>query len=124
MLNVRAAIFDILAILLFALLARIAHNTPEMPLSVLGWLETSWPFLCGTLLGWGVLVLIRRSPDAQRLLPGAIVWVFSVATGLTLWGVRHSAFPHWSFIVVATVMSALLLLGWRAIAGMVARRAR
>ncbi|KAB3519991.1 DUF3054 family protein [Corynebacterium sp. zg254] len=124
MLNVRAAIFDILAILLFALLARIAHNTPEMPLSVLGWLETSWPFLCGTLLGWGVLVLIRRSPDAQRFLPGAVVWVFSVATGLTLWGVRHGAFPHWSFIVVATVMSGLLLFGWRGIAGVVARRAR
>ena len=34
---------DIVAIALFALFARIAHQTDDMPLHAIGWLSTWWP---------------------------------------------------------------------------------
>ena len=42
-----AIALDTLAIAVFALLARIAHQTDEMPLNFTGWLSTLWPFLVG-----------------------------------------------------------------------------
>ena len=49
-------------------------------------------------------------------------WVVTVVIGLSVWGLRNAAVPHWSFILVASIMSALLMLGWRAVAGAVAKR--
>lgn len=115
MLNFRAVVADVVAVFLFALLARVAHNTPDMPLSVGGWLETAWPFVCGTVLGWGLLVFNRQASDAELTSRGWIVWIATAATGLILWGLRHGALPHWSFILVATLMSGLLIMGWRLI---------
>ena len=55
-------------------------------------------------------------PDhALAFLAAAVV--LTVVTGLVVWGIRNQAIPHWSFILVATSVSALLMLGWRAIAG-------
>ena len=51
---VQAAVMDIIAVLLFALLARIAHNSPELPFSWGGVLATAWPFLLGAAAGFGV----------------------------------------------------------------------
>lgn len=48
---VQAAVMDIIAVLLFALLARIAHNSPELPFSWGGVLATAWPFLLGAAGG-------------------------------------------------------------------------
>ncbi|HIW95842.1 MAG TPA: DUF3054 domain-containing protein [Candidatus Corynebacterium gallistercoris] len=123
-LPVKAIAFDALAIALFALLARIAHNTPEMPLSFVGWLQTMWPFLLGAGLAWVVIVVMMApTPASPAAMPagfgfrtGAVVWVLSVAAGLTIWGMVHGAVPHWSFMLVATLMSGLLIMGWRALA--------
>ena len=101
-----ALCFDVLAVLLFALLARIAHNTPEMPLSFTGWLDTAWPFLIG-------VVQPRSGRSGFEFSTGALVWIVNVIVGLGIWGVRHGEVPHWSFMIVATVMSGLLLFGWR-----------
>lgn len=115
-----ALCFDVLAVLLFALLARIAHNTPEMPLSFTGWLDTAWPFLIGVAIVWALLwigVVRPRSGHSGRsgfeFSTGALVWIVNVIVGLGIWGVRHGEVPHWSFMIVATVMSGLLLFGWR-----------
>lgn len=107
---------DILAVALFALLARVAHQTPEMPLNFTGWAVTFLPFLCGAVIGWGILVVSQKFADAQRTFPGVIVWLSTAITGLVLWGLRNGAVPHWSFVLVASVMSGLLLLGWRLVA--------
>ena len=40
---------------------------------------------------------------------------------MALWMLVNGRLPHWSFLIVATVMSALLLFGWRAIAAFTAR---
>ncbi|PRQ11852.1 DUF3054 domain-containing protein [Corynebacterium sp. 13CS0277] len=105
---------DAAAVALFALLARIAHNTPEMPLSVGGWFGTMLPFLAGTLAIYLLLPQVRRAP--ARLGSGVAVWLGTAVAGLSIWGVRHGHVPHISFIIVATVTSGLLLLGWRGVA--------
>ena len=106
---VQAAVMDIIAVLLFALLARIAHNSPELPFSWGGVLATAWPFLLGA---------------AATVVPfGITVWIPAVIVGLTIWGFHHSKFPHWSFIIVATVTSAIFILGWRGLTRLSASRA-
>ena len=43
---------DYVAIAAFALLARAAHQSDEMPFNFSGWLSTLWPFALGVTLGW------------------------------------------------------------------------
>lgn len=100
---------DYVAIAAFALLARAAHQSDDMPFNFSGWLSTLWPFALGVTLGW----LITRENK------GGLIWIITVVTGLVIWGIRNGDIPHWSFIVVATTMSALLMLGWRGVTKLV-----
>ncbi|MDO5511251.1 DUF3054 domain-containing protein [Corynebacterium sp.] len=110
-----ALLADVVAIAAFALFARIAHQTDDMPLNVQGWLSTWWPFLLGVLVSWGLIVGLKL--DGHRVFPaGIMTWAVTVVVGLGIWAVRNGALPHWSFILVATLMSGLLLLGWRGLA--------
>ncbi|WJY71899.1 DUF3054 domain-containing protein [Corynebacterium auriscanis] len=118
-----ALLMDILGVALFALFARVAHQSEDMPLSVAGWLQTLWPFLIGTALGWLLLAITGKTARATSMGSGVIVWLCTVVAGLAIWGLRHGGVPHWSFMLVASIMGALLLLGWRVITGMRARRA-
>lgn len=103
---------DYVAIAAFALLARAAHRSDDMPFNFTGWLSTLWPFALGVTLGW----LITRENK------GGVIWIITVVTGLVIWGLRNGKVPHWSFIIVATTVSALLMLGWRGIAKAVGKR--
>ena len=118
-----ALFMDVLGVALFALFARIAHQTEEMPLNFSGWMQTVWPFLLGAVAGWVLLALTCKVARATTLSSGVIVWLCTAIAGLAIWGIRHGEIPHWSFIIVASVMSGLLLLGWRAITGKRAGRA-
>ncbi|RSZ64709.1 DUF3054 domain-containing protein [Corynebacterium hylobatis] len=121
--RISALTADVVAIAAFALFARIAHQTDDMPLNFGGWLSTLWPFLLGVALSWVVIAAAKW--DGARLVPaGVSAWLITVVVGLGIWTVRNGEFPHWSFILVATIMSALFMLGWRAIAGIVERRRR
>lgn len=106
---------DLVAIALFGLMARIAHQSEDMPLNVLGWLNTTWPFWLGVLLSWVLLWFgalgNRNGHELSSALP---VWLCTVILGLVIWGIRNGSVPHWSFILVAASTSALLLWGWRA----------
>ncbi|APT85603.1 DUF3054 domain-containing protein [Corynebacterium aquilae] len=114
-------VFDLLAVAVFALLARAAHQSESMPFTFTGWLSTVWPFLLGTLIMWVVVPAVRKAPVA--LVPaGVAVWLGTAACGLVVWGLRHDHVPHISFIIVATVMSGLLLLGWRGIVAVLSHR--
>ena len=116
-----ALIVDVIAIAIFALLARIAHQTEDMPLNFAGWLSTWWPFLLGVLASWGLIAALKL--DGHRVFPaGIMAWVVTVVVGLGIWSVRNGDIPHWSFVLVATVMSGLLMLGWRGIARLIQRQ--
>ena len=110
-----AITFDIVAIAIFALLARIAHRTDEMPLNIAGWASTVWPFLLGVALAWVISLALLKKGNAW------VIWIVTVVTGLVIWTIRNQRIPHWSFILVASVMSALLMLGWRGIAHLIKR---
>lgn len=112
----RPIIFDAIALAVFALLARIAHQSADMPLSFVGWLSTLWPFLIGLGLGW--LLLSRATAltvsGARNGRRAAIVWLCTIIVGLVIWALRNGAVPHWSFVLVASATSAVFMFGWRA----------
>ncbi|AJK69886.1 DUF3054 domain-containing protein [Corynebacterium marinum] len=121
MTRISALSADVIAIAVFALFARIAHQTDDMPLNVAGWLSTLWPFLVGVALAWAAIALAGW--NGARVAPaGVTTWVITAAVGLGIWSLRNGELPHWSFILVAAVMSGLLMLGWRAVAAAVGRR--
>ena len=119
-----AVALDLLAIAVFALLARMAHQSDDMPFNLAGWASTVWPFAIGVALGWVIVELGRRKntgSGAAATGHGPVVWLVTVITGLVIWGIRNQALPHWSFVIVACVMSALLMLGWRGVSRLIAR---
>ena len=111
-----AAGADVLAVLVFAAVGRSSHAEAD----ALGTLTTAVPFLLGLLVGW-LIVRAWRAP--LRLPVGVAVWVGVVVIGL---GVR-AAFTHrlpLTFALVTAASMALLLLGWRAMAQLIARSRR
>jgi hypothetical protein len=80
-------------------------------ITVAGVAETAWPFLAGTLTGW---LVSRGWQRPTSLVPtGITVWIATVVVGMLVRKVT-SAGVAGSFIVVAAVVTAVLLLGWRA----------
>ena len=107
---------DVIGVLVFCAVGRRSHDEG---LSVTGVATTAWPFLSGTVVGWLVSRAWRR-PTA--VVPtGVIVWLCTVAVGI---GLRKasSAGVAASFVVVAASVTAVLLLGWRAVVGLTRRR--
>ena len=105
---------DVICILVFAIVGRSSHGESA---DLLGVLRTAWPFLAGYAVG---LLLARgwRAPLARST--GAAVWVGTVAGGMLLRGLTGAGTPL-SFVVVATIVRAVLLLGWRGIVALVPR---
>jgi len=109
---------DIVCVLIFCTLGRRSHAEG---LTVTGIAETAWPFLSGAIVGWLVSRGWRR-PTA--LAPtGVVVWIATVAVGMLLRKASSQGVAP-SFIVVASLVTALLLLGWRVAAAVISRRSR
>jgi len=111
-----AVAVDAVAVLLFAAVGRRSHAEG---LAVLGVLRTAWPFLAGVAAGC-LLARAWRAPSA--LLPsGVSVWLGALVVGMAL-RVMTGAGTAPSFVVVAAVSLAVLLLGWRLLARAVPTR--
>ena len=114
-----ALALDVVAVLLFAAVGRRSHAEG---LAVLGVLRTVWPFLVGVAAGW-LLARAWRAPDAL-LAAGVPVWLGALVVGMLL-RVATGAGTAPSFVVVAALSLAVLLLGWRLVArALLARRGR
>lgn len=112
----KALAADLVCVVVFCTIGRRSHAEG---LSVAGIAETAWPFLTGTAAGW---VLARAWQRPVALLPtGVIVWVATVVVGMLLRKVTGQGTAT-SFIVVASLTTAVLLLGWRGVALAVSRR--
>ena len=119
--RVTVLVADLVAVFAFATLARMAHRGDGLALSLEGILSTYWPFALGVVVAF--IVMVAAKWDGGKIRPAGITaWVITVVIGLVIWGIRNAAIPHWSFIIVATVMSGLLMLGWRAIVGALSKR--
>ncbi|MBY4127255.1 DUF3054 domain-containing protein [Rhodococcus fascians] len=109
-----AAVIDLLMVVLFAAIGRRSH---EETAALSGLVHTAWPFVVGAAIGWIVtFALYRNKFDAFLIVPtGIVVWVTTVAVGMVLRALTGQGTAG-SFIIVATLATAVLLLGWRALA--------
>lgn len=114
--SIAALAADVLCVVVFCSIGRRSHAEG---LTVAGIAETAWPFLVGTAVGWLVARAWRRP---LALVPtGVLVWLCTVVVGMVLRKVSAQGVAP-SFIVVATLVTAALLLGWRAGVALTARR--
>jgi hypothetical protein len=102
---------DVACVLVFCSVGRRSHDEG---LNVAGIATTAWPFLSGTALGWLTSQAWRRPTAVYPT--GVVVWLCTVAVGMLLRKATSAGIAT-SFVVVATSVTALLLLGWRAVAG-------
>ena len=111
-----APVVDALCVVLFCAIGRRSHAEG---VTVAGVAETAWPFLVGAGVGWLISAGWRR-PIA--LVPtGVAVWVCTVVVGMALRKLNSGSVAA-TFVVVASLVTGALLLGWRAVAAMLARR--
>jgi len=103
---------DVIGVLVFCAVGRRSHAEG---LTITGVAETAWPFLTGTIVGWVVSRAWRRPTAVAPT--GVIVWLSTVVVGMLL-RKASSAGVAASFVVVASTVTAVLLLGWRAAVGL------
>jgi peptidoglycan/LPS O-acetylase OafA/YrhL len=101
---------DVACVLVFCAVGRRSHDEG---LNVAGIATTAWPFLSGTAVGWLASQAWRR--PAAVYPTGVVVWLCTVVVGMLLRKVTAAGVAG-SFVVVASTVTALLLLGWRALA--------
>jgi len=111
-----ALVADIACVVVFCTIGRRSHAEG---LTLTGIAETAWPFLSGTLVGW-LLARAWRTPVA--VVPtGLVIWVSTIVVGMLLRKASSQGVAA-SFVVVASLVTAFLLLGWRVAAGRIAKR--
>lgn len=112
-----ALALDVLLVLVFAAIGRANHEEGN---AVVGALATAWPFLVGTALGW--LLVLRTGRRAPLDLGSGIpIWSFTVVIGMLLRQLTGDG-TALSFIIVAMIVLAIFLLGWRAAYGLWEKR--
>ncbi|MCT7658906.1 DUF3054 domain-containing protein [Mycobacterium deserti] len=98
---------DIICVVVFCTVGRRSHDEG---LNLVGIAETAWPFLAGTVVGW---LLSRGWLRPTAVAPtGVTVWFCTVVVGMLLRKATGVGVAT-SFIVVASISTAVLLLGWR-----------
>ncbi len=109
---------DVACVIVFCAIGRRSHAEG---LTVPGVAETAWPFVSGTAVGWLASRAWRRPTSLAPT--GLAVWLCTVVVGMAL-RKATSAGTALSFVVVAFLSTAILLLGWRLGAGALARHRR
>lgn len=115
---VPAFIVDAVLVLVFAVIGRASHG--ESPG---GFLITAWPFIVALLVGHVVAALLPARPRRPWSLGwGAVVWLVTVVGGVLL-RVATGDTAQIAFIIVTTLVLGVFLVGWRAAAAFLRRRA-
>lgn len=115
---VAALLGDIVAVIVFVAIGLTSHGQ-ALTGANLAWV--AWPFLVGLLLGHLAIRAWRR-PFA--IWPqGVFVWAITVAGGMALRTLVGEGTAT-AFILVTVGVTALLLLGWRAVASYLTRHER
>ena len=105
-----AAIADTVAILVFVAIGRRNHNEGT---AVDGILTVAAPFLIALGAGW---IVARAWTRPMQVDAAFIIWPITVGLGMVLRNLvfdRGTALP---FIIVATAVTGVFLVGWRMIA--------
>ena len=101
---------DAVAVILFAAVGRLSHGES---LSIDGLIDTAGPFLLGVLVAW--LVVDWRKLESYAWQTGLLVLACVIVVGMLL-RVAFGQGVEPSFVIVATLVNAALLLGWRFLA--------
>ena len=105
-----AFLADVVCVVIFCTIGRRSHAEG---ITLAGVAHTSWPFLTGTVAGWALSRGWRRP---RALNPtGLAIWVSTVAIGMLLRKASGQGVAV-SFVIVASTVTAILLLGWRGVA--------
>ncbi len=108
-----ALALDIAVVVLFVAIGRRNHDEGSGAGEVI---RIAAPFLVGLAAGWIVARAWRRPFDVAA---GVTIWIVTIVLGMVLRNTLFDRGTAFSFIVVASVFTGVLLLGWR----LVARRA-
>jgi Protein of unknown function (DUF3054) len=106
---------DVVAVIVFAAVGRASHDESA---DVLGLIATAAPFGVGLAAAW-VIPLVRARPAG--LAAGLVTLVGTAGIGFLLRLAFLGRLPL-SFVIVATCALGVLLLGWRGLSAVVARR--
>jgi hypothetical protein len=104
-----SAVADLGLVLVFVAIGRSSHREGA---SLLGFLDTAWPFVAGLIVGW-IALRAWRHPTAV-VWTGWGVWAITVVVGIALRALSGQGIAV-SFIVVTAIVVAVFLVGWRAI---------
>ncbi|ROR83179.1 Protein of unknown function [Plantibacter flavus] len=109
---------DLLAVIVFVVIGRASHGE-----GILGLLVTLWPFAVGLLVGHVLALVLGQRETRSVRWAGVVVWVSTVVVGMVLRAVSGQG-VELSFVIVTVLVLAALLLGWRLVAWLIARRRR
>ena len=115
---VLALLLDVVLVVVFAAIGRATHDGDILGPGGSGLATTAWPFLAGLLIGWIVSRGWRR--PAAPLRTGLPVWAVTLVAGMLLRALSGQGVAV-AFVIVAGITLLLFLVGWRAIAALVAR---
>jgi len=107
----------VVAVLLFVAVGRRSHD--EGGNVVAGVLSVAAPFLIALAAGW-TAARAWRAPMARRTV--LVVWPLTVVVGMVLRRFVFDRSTATSFIIVATLATGVLLLGWRLVARRIVAR--
>ncbi|MEO6125275.1 MAG: DUF3054 domain-containing protein [Ilumatobacteraceae bacterium] len=107
---------DVVAVLLFVAIGRRSHDEPGSVVG--GTIAVAAPLLIGLVIGW---LLAQAWTSPMTLRSGAIIWVVTVVVGLAMRRLVFDRSIATAFIIVATVVLCLFLLGWRLVAAQIIR---
>lgn len=110
----RAALTDLVLIVLFAVIGRRSHDEGS---ALGGTLTVAAPFLIGHVVAATALRLDRAPLGVRR---GGLVAVAGVAVGLLLRGTVFDRGLAPAFVLVALITITALLVGWRLVAARIA----
>ena len=101
-------VVDVACIVLFVVLGRRSHDEDGSFVSSTA--SVAAPFLIALAVGW-LLARAWRNPTALGTV--AVIWVVTVALGMVLRNLVFDRGTAASFIVVASIVTFVLLFGWR-----------
>lgn len=113
-----AFLLDAVLVVVFAAVGRATHAEASGLGGIVG---TATPFLLGMAGGWA-LVRWRGKAWPLRVGPGITVWAATLLLGMALRWVAGTGIAA-SFVVVAGLVLAVFLVGWRALVPVLAARA-
>lgn len=108
---------DVVCIIAFVSVGRRNHAEG---VTLAGIAETAWPFVTGAVIGWLISRGWRR-PTAPAP-TGVAVWICTVVVGMALRVATGEGIAP-SFILVTTLVTGILMVGWRAVRTGLVRRA-